>query len=343
MVQLNIDMLERTSNIWDNFDTFECFVLVTYGTFYNPNTEVSKHFLNADVIDKKGELTMTITCQGEQCQTFSNRLQKHNYLKLTTFRKGKKTRYHRGDCDFVLWLNRNTDITIVQAWSPTTQLQIFDLDTIASIKQELSHEDFAVATLAVVIVDASKYNITIRDGNTDDDTAKIKKSGEFTIQDNMIMDITEDNTTDANNASTSATVPTPTDNINKHKTEEEADADDPTDTKHQKAKKKAEEFFHHDKPESETPPVDPEFGKKPARDHGIRQAEHKEQRAKEAAAKSHGEVDVERRVKNSLRQADEYGREMTFPQTLPQTHLDYYNPFGGSMNEKGKAGMHDPK
>ncbi|KAL3685713.1 hypothetical protein R1sor_003735 [Riccia sorocarpa] len=75
---------------------------------------------------------------------------------------------------------------------------------------------------------------------------QIKKSGEFTIQDNMIMDITEDNIKDANNASTSATVPTPTDNINKHKTEEEADninkykteeeadADDPTDTKHPK-------------------------------------------------------------------------------------------------------------
>ncbi|KAL3700550.1 hypothetical protein R1sor_018572 [Riccia sorocarpa] len=50
----------------------------------------------------------------------------------------------------------------------------------------------------------------------------------------MIMDITEDNIADTNNALTSATVPTPTDNINKHKTEEEADADEPTDTKHPK-------------------------------------------------------------------------------------------------------------
>lgn len=30
------------------------------------------------------------------------------------------------------------------------------------------------------------------------------------------------------------------------------------------AQKKAEEFFHHDKPEAETPPIDQEFGRKPA-------------------------------------------------------------------------------
>ncbi|KAL2642654.1 hypothetical protein R1flu_010241 [Riccia fluitans] len=111
----------------------------------------------------------------------------------------------------------------------------------------------------------------------------------------------------------------------------------------EQAQKIADQFFHHDKPESETPPVDPEFGKKPAKDSGLRQAEHKEQRAKEAAAKSHGHRDVERSVKESLKQADEYGRDMSVNQTAPQTLLDDQNPFGGSMNEKGNAGMDDPK
>ncbi|OAE33139.1 hypothetical protein AXG93_4773s1120 [Marchantia polymorpha subsp. ruderalis] len=105
------------------------------------------------------------------------------------------------------------------------------------------------------------------------------------------------------------------------------------------AQKKAEEFFHHDKPEAETPPIDQEFGRKPAKDSGARQAEHKQQRAEEAAAAPLTGRDVERSVKDSLKQADQYGRDMSVEQTLPQTRIEEQNPFGGSMNEKGKAGM----
>lgn len=78
------------------------------------------------------------------------------------------------------------------------------------------------------------------------------------------------------------------------------------------------------------------------KDSGARQAEHKEQRAAEAAQKTpYTERDVERSVKESLQLADQYGRDMSIGQTLPQTLTEEQNPFGGSMNEKGKSGMHD--
>ncbi|KAL3696189.1 hypothetical protein R1sor_010265 [Riccia sorocarpa] len=133
MMHLNIDMLERTSNSRDNLDTFECFVLVTDGMFYYPSIEVSKRFLNVDVIDKMGELTLTITCQGEECQTFCQSFAEAQLREVDNVSQKKQYKIHRGDCDFVLRMNRNTDITVVQAIHATSMYAMDGWMRLASI------------------------------------------------------------------------------------------------------------------------------------------------------------------------------------------------------------------
>lgn len=78
-------------------------------------------------------------------------------------------------------------------------------------------------------------------------------------------------------------------------------------------------FLHHDKPEH--PPTDIEAGKKPAdEEHKETQGEEKHQHPLMQSK--------ERRVKDAQKQADQYGREMIYPQTLPQTVLNEQDPFG---------------
>lgn len=65
------------------------------------------------------------------------------------------------------------------------------------------------------------------------------------------------------------------------------------------------------------------------RDSGTRQAEHKEKRREENEQNPLLQPE-ERRVKDALKQADQYGRDMEVSQTKPQTLLDDQDPFGAS-------------
>jgi hypothetical protein len=63
------------------------------------------------------------------------------------------------------------------------------------------------------------------------------------------------------------------------------------------------------------------------RDSETRQAEHREKRREEDPAQNPLMKPTERRVADAKKQADQYGREMTIPQTYPQTSLEDQDGF----------------
>ncbi|KAL3675038.1 hypothetical protein R1sor_024986 [Riccia sorocarpa] len=174
MAIFTIEQLE-TKHTTTAMDIFECFILVVYGTFFQDSRySTSTHkYLHADVIDKDGESTITMTCSGALCINMERLMRKHAYLRIFGFTLSPKTQFQKGDSGVYINVSSVTQVTEIQMWSPPAKPLFCITKRISNIRKQ-SHAPWSYTNIAVVLLEILDNNmLSVADGKEKEDIAII--------------------------------------------------------------------------------------------------------------------------------------------------------------------------
>ena len=157
---------------------FEGDVLTRYGPVLNKKTSshVKAQVLHADLVDKDGHITITVTMKNNVIALFKEQFSPGNSVRIHGFSLVNKGTYDRGDAKHCILLH---ETSIVQNIAQVCSQRKLAPDTTIHELVE-SNDNYVVGSVAAIVIACKQvdeqFDLNLKDGDVATDTTMVRSS-----------------------------------------------------------------------------------------------------------------------------------------------------------------------
>jgi len=157
-------------------NVFDGDVLALYGPGQNksPGSPIKAPFMHADLVDKNGQLTMTVNINNSQIARFLSYFSVGKSVRIKDFATKKKGMYDRGDAKYTILLQQASSVENIP--QVCQQRKLAPDSTIHEVL--VSNDTYSIGSVAALVINCepnnNKFDLTIKDGDTPNDIAIVR-------------------------------------------------------------------------------------------------------------------------------------------------------------------------